>query len=259
MPDLESALAVISAEIGAAQKTVDALSKLLKRLRQAAEVGHIGDLEKLLAQAAPLGRDAESAVRGLTDAWSFDTKAHLNDHYADELRDEAERQGVKLFERDGRLFAFPLFLTIDLDEAALRIGRKLERRIRPRQVAKLLAASQRRPQALSEQRFLDLLYKIYERIVRSEWRKVQEGLGPVVPLAEIHSTLTLLPGSNYPIEQFGRDLLLLDRKPALRTREGHKFRFPGSALARERSRPIKIFDEEGRERTYLGLAFEKDP
>ncbi|MND09607.1 hypothetical protein D3C83_330700 [compost metagenome] len=50
---------------------------------------------------------------------------------------------------------------------------------------------------------------------------------------------------------------MLDRKPDLRTREGHAFRFGGSAMARERS-AIKVYDEEGRGKDYLGLAFRKD-
>jgi hypothetical protein len=60
------------------------------------------------------------------------------------------------------------------------------------------------------------------------------------------------------LEEFGRDLLLLDRKPELRTKEGYRFSFVGSALARERVQPIKVYDEEGRERVYLGLTFTKE-
>ena len=185
-------------------------------------------------------------------------RSYLAEGYPEELRAAAAAAGISFTERDGRLYAFPLLLKIEPKDMAVRVGKKLERRIRPKQLVALLAAIQRRPQRFSEARFLDLIYKTYERIVRPEWRKTEKGLGPVVPLADIHAVLTLLPGSEYPIEEFGRDLLLLDRKPELRTREGHQFRFPGSALARERQ-PVKVYDEEGRERMYFGLAFVKEP
>jgi hypothetical protein len=68
----------------------------------------------------------------------------------------------------------------------------------------------------------------------------------------------LLPGTDYPLEEFARDLLLLDRRPDLRTRDGCRFEFPASTLSRGRMKRIVAYDERGGERAYLGIRFVKE-
>jgi hypothetical protein len=255
---LEAALAAIEEEIASAQARTTALSATLKRARTAAQTGRIGELERMLSMAIEAGESAAAAARTLAGKWTFDVKGHFEDGFVAELRKAAATANLNIVERDGRLFAFPIAFKIDRAEVGIRVNKKLERRLRPSVLVKLLADFQKRPTRLSEQRFLDLLHKVYSQLVRSEWQNVDRGQGPIVRLADIHAILTLLPGAEYPTEEFARDLLLLDRKPELRTREGYSFSFPGSALARERVQPIKVYDEEGRERTYLGLTFTKE-
>ena len=81
---------------------------------------------------------------------------------------------------------------------------------------------------------------------------------PVVGLADIHEILTLLPGTDYPLEEFARDLLLLDRRPDLRTRDSCRFEFPASTLSRGPMKRIVAYDERGGERAYLGIRFVKE-
>jgi len=259
MGELEAALAAIEAEIASAQTIAEGLTAALKRARKAAQVGRIAELERALLVLAEKGEAAVAAARTLSGKWTFDVKSYLDSGFLVELREAATAAHLSILEKDGRLYAFPLALRLERQKVALRIGKKLERSIRPSGLAKLLAAVQKHPARFSEQRFLDLLYETYARVARLEWQRVGEGLGPMIPLADIYSVLTLLPGADYPVEEFGRDLLLLARKPDLRTKQGHSFSFPGSALARERVQPIKVYDEEGRERMYLGLAFTKEP
>ena len=52
----------------------------------------------------------------------------------------------------------------------------------------------------------------------------------MVGLVDIHEILTLLPGTDYPLEEFARDLHF-DRRPDLRTRDGCRFEFPASTLS----------------------------
>jgi hypothetical protein len=132
----------------------------------------------------------------------------------------------------------------------VRIGKKTHRDIRPSVVAKALAAVQKKPLRFYEQRFLDILYRAYDRMAGRGWRALQEGVGDPIPLIDVHALLTLLPSADYPIEEFGRDLLLLERQPSLRTKGGHAFRFGGAAIARERA-PIRVYDEEGRGEVVL--------
>jgi hypothetical protein len=67
--------------------------------------------------------------------------------------------------------------------------------------------------------------------------------------------LTLLPGADYPVEEFARDLLLLDRRPDLRTPDGCRFELPASTLSKGGTKRLVAYDEQGRERTYIGLRF----
>lgn len=257
MNEIESALAALEEKVADAQKTSDALAKALKKLRQAAQTGHIAELEKGLQSVGQRAQEAEAAVRSLPGEWTFDARNHLAHGYVEELREEAHSQGISLFEKDGRLYAFPLLLRIEARDAAVRVGKKLERRIRPKHLVKMLAAVQKRPQRVREDRFLALLYEIYRQIAGAEWRKMESGPGPAVSLAQIFELLTMLPGADYPIEEFGRDLLLLDRKPDLRTKDGALFEFPGATLSKGAMKRISVYDEQGLERLYIAIRFVK--
>ena len=258
MNEMESAVVGLEGRLVEAQQTVDALVRTFRRLRQATKVGHVTEIEKNLAAVAERGQELLPVLKDLPQAWAFDARSHLTAGYAAELKAAAAEVGVDIIERDGRLYAFPLLIRIEPRDAVVQIGKKVERRLRPKEVAKQLASGQKRPQRFREQAFLELLYRAYKAIAGHAWRKNSIGVGPTIPLAEIHAILTLLPGSDYPIEDFGRDLLLLDRQPLLRTRDGCRFTFPGAAISRERVQRITTYDEKGRERTYIGLSFVKD-
>jgi hypothetical protein len=101
---------------------------------------------------AERGRQAEAAAQALSRAWDSDARAHLAENYAAELREEAASQDVQLFERDGRLYAFPLILRIDARDAAVRVGKKAVRTLRPKHLVKPLAAAQKRRGGLPARR-----------------------------------------------------------------------------------------------------------
>ena len=254
MPDIESALAAFGAKVAEAQKASDGLSRSLKRLRQAAEAGHVAELEKGLAVIAERGQEADAAARSLAGAWDFDAKGHLQTGYLEELQREAAAQGLNIFEKDGRLYAFPLILRIEPRDAAIRVGKKLERRLRPNHLVKLLAAMQKRPQRFREDRFLALIYEVYGQIAGDAWKRAEGGRGPAISLAQIHGLMTLLPGADYPIEEFGRDLILLDRQPDLRTKDGCSFDFAASTSSKI-MKPVTVYDEDGKERKYFAIRF----
>jgi hypothetical protein len=173
-----------------------------------------------------------------------------------DLEAAAAEKGLRLFEKNGRIYCFPLLMRIDSKEAAVKIGKTVERRIRPSELVRILTVAQKRPQQFREERFLELLYRTW-RLLLPETNAPAARSGPVISLAEIHETLTLFPGTDYPIEEFTRDLLLLDRKPDLRTRDGSRFEFAASTLSKGQIRRLVVYDEEGGERTYVGVRFVK--
>jgi hypothetical protein len=152
-----------------------------------------------------------------------------------------------------------MLLSIAPRDLAVLVDRKPERRVRPSTLARLLAARQKQPQRFGVERFLETLYAGYRLLAPRfdrAWTEESSGQGPVVPLAEIHETLTLMPGAarDYPLPEFARDVFLLDRQPDVRTRDGRSFTLPAATGTRG-GRRLTVVDEQGGERVYVGLRF----
>ena len=251
--DFEAELDRLDARLEKAQKAADSLVKSLKRTRRAARDGNVSDIVKGLNALDARLADAQSAAGDLSGAWSFDTSAYMADgRFLADLQRAAGEKQLELFERDGRIYCFPLILRIEASQSAVRVGRKIERRLRPGELVRLLAALQKSPQRFRDDAFLDLIWRTYRRLVGREWNGTDPGR--VVALTDIHDTLTLLPSADYPREEFARDLLLLDRHPDLRTRSGERFEFPHGTTTKG-IRPLIVYDEQGAQRAYYGVRF----
>jgi hypothetical protein len=251
--EFEDELAALDARLEKALKAAAGLVNGLKRVRRAARAGQVSEIVKGLDGLDARISDAQIAGRDLAGAWSFDTSSYMADgRFLADLEAAAAEQNLAMFERDGRIYCFPLILRIDANQSAVRVGRKIERRIRPTELVRLLARAQKRPQRFREEAFLDLIWRTYRRLVGRDWNGTDAGR--VVPLIDIHDTLTLLPGADYPREEFARDLLLMDRRPDLRTRGGDRFEFPRGTTTKG-VKPLIVYDEQGTERTYYGIRF----
>lgn len=257
LSDFEQSLNALDAQLQEIQKAGKAVVSAVARARSATKLGRASEIAKLLDDIAKRIGEAGTVAGGLPNGWSFDTTSYLADgRFLADLKSASADRGVSLFEKDGRIYCFPLLLRVDPKENAIKIGRKLERRIRPSELARLLALAQKRPQRFSERQFLALLYRAWRRLAGPSWRGA--GIGPAIYLADIHDTLTLLPGADYPIEEFARDLLLLDRRPDLLTGDGCRFEFPAAALARAAAKQLVVYDEGGSQRTYVAVRFVKE-
>jgi hypothetical protein len=254
MMTFEQELLALEERLQASHKAARALLKAVGSAERAVRLGHVGDIERRLSELRERAVDAGNAATALDGAWSFDLDSYMADGgYLAELEAAAAEAGLRLFEKDGRIYCFPLLLRLDPKERALRIGKKRERRARPKELARLLTKAQKRPQRFDQRRFLELLYGAYLKLNGP----VGQGVGRVVPLADLYDLLTFFPDTDYPIEEFARDLLLLDRKPDLRTHDDCRFELPASTGSKGRARRIVVYDEEGRERLYVGIRFVK--
>ena len=257
MSDFEEHLLNLDARLDAVQRIGKSMLTAIGRARAAVKVGRVADIDRSLGAVSQRLDEAKAAAGALTTGLNFDAKTYLTDgRFTEDLKKAAGEKGLRLFESNGRIYCFPLLLRVDAGELAVKIGRSLERRIRPRELADLLARAQQRPQRFHEAQFLEMLYRAWRRLVGAAWQG--SGSGPVAGLADIHEVLTLLPGADYPVEEFARDLLLLDRRPDLRTRDGCRFELPASTLSRGRMRRILAYDERGQERAYIGIRFVKE-
>jgi hypothetical protein len=254
LSDFEESLAALDARLEEIQRRGKAVVSAIGQARAAAKLGRASDIAKSLDDISKRLGETGAAADGLAACWQFDTTAYLADgRFLADLKTAAAANSLKLFEHDGRIYCFPLLLRIDPKANAVKIGRKIERRIRPAELARLLGDAQRRPLRFREPQFLELLYHAWRRLAGAGWRDI--GAGPAISLADIHDTLTLLPGADYPVDEFARDLLLLDRQPDLRTRDGCRFELPASTLSKGAMKRLTVYDENGAPHTYIGVRF----
>lgn len=261
---LEDTLAALDAQLADAEKLAANLLKAARRVRRAAKEGMVASLPAALAAAkAEAERTSEPFARAAATLDYDVADAFANGAWLDELAAAAKAAGVVLVRRDGRVTAYPVALRLDARAQGVRIGRKLEKRIRPSFVAAQLKALQQRPERFNARQFLDRLFSLYDSKARAEdpdWRPNRPGEGPLVSLADLHDLLTLLPAAvaDYPQEEFVADLLRLDRQPDATDSRGRRFELSGST-GRKGGRRLTLFDETGEQHDYYAIRFILEP
>ena len=261
---LEDTLAALDAQLADAEKLAANLLKAARRVRRAAKEGMVANLPAALAAAkAEADRTSEPFARAAATLGYDVADAFANGAWLDELAAAAKAAGVVLVRRDGRVTAYPVALRLDARAQGVRIGRKLEKRIRPSFVAAQLKALQQRPERFNARQFLDRLFSLYDSKARAEdpdWRPNRPGEGPLVSLADLHDLLTLLPAAvaDYPQEEFVADLLRLDRQPDATDSRGRRFELSGST-GRKGGRRLTLFDETGEQHDYYAIRFIMEP
>ena len=261
---LEARLAGVDEQLVAAEKQVSALLKAVKRLRRATREGAVASLPSGLAAAqADLSRTGELLARAMGAVGYDMVEAFASGAWLTELAAAAKSAGVVLVQRDGRVTAYPVAIRLDGRAQGVRLGRKLERRIRPSFIAAQLKALQQRPERFNARQFLDRLFALYESRACAEdpaWRPTKPALGPLVALAELYDQLTLLPAAaaDYPQEEFITDLLRLDRQPDATASQGHRFELGGST-GRKGGKRLTVFDEAGEQHDYYAIRFILEP
>jgi hypothetical protein len=227
-----------------------------KQLRKAAHDGAlagVGTAQGALREG--VGRLTEAIARDAGMPMIDIPAAFENGSFLTELSAAATQAGVTLVQRDGRVTAYPVVLRLEPRNLGVRIGRKLERRLRPSVLARHLKAIQQRPGRINARSFLDRLLRAYS-VLAPGWR---DGEGPLVALAALHDVLTLLPAAaaDYPMEEFLVDLLRLDREPDARSGRGHRFELGGSTGTKGAKR-LTVFDEAGAQHDYYAVRFAAD-
>lgn len=256
---LDSELTRLDASLLAAERQAVSVLAAVRALRRQAAAGIVAGLPRRLEQLPATAEPLAEALRTAAQNFEYDADAAFADgDYLRELQAEAAAKGLVLVERDGRITAFPLLLKLEAATPAVRIGRKLERSIRPAVLAALLKKAQERS-AFNAEAFLDMLFRAATHLARADPRADEPKPGAVVPLPDIYELLTLRPGAagEYPREAFAVDLLRLDRAPDTTTRRGHAFSLPASTGSKGRSR-LAVYDEAGAEHVYVGIAFRRE-
>src|SRR5271169_6148477 len=171
LSDFEEHLLALDIKLDEVQKLGKAVVATIARTRAAVKVGRVDDIARGLGTISQRIDEANAAAGKLANAWIFDASGYMTDgRFVADLKEAAAEKRLMLFESDGRIYCFPLLLRVDPKEIGVRIGRTLERRIRPSELTELLARAQRRPQRFREIQFLELLYRAWRRLAGVNWQ-----------------------------------------------------------------------------------------
>jgi hypothetical protein len=259
-PALEDTLAAWDEQLAGLERQAGQVLRAAKRLRKAAQEGVVAGFSAAIADLQDNATKLQTIASQSAAAPDIDlAMAFATGAFLEELSRAAAAAGVTLVQRDGRISVYPLSLRLEPRAQAVRIGRKLERRVRPSFLARHLRALQQRPNRFNARPVLDRLFRAYTVLAESrapDWQPNRPGDGPLVPLADLHDLMTLLPAAaaDYPLEEFLLDLLRLDRQPDARTTRGHRFELGGSTGTKGAKR-LSAFDETGAQHDYYAIRF----
>lgn len=227
-------------------------------MQKAAAEGDISKIRRALHRLGTVTEVAQQELASARGAWPFDEeeqRLYMSARYATELREEAEKIGLQLFERDGHLLAYPSVIRVLPSDLAVKVDQKKVAAIRPSHLAKMLLANQSKRPKYSAERIVESFEAAYNLNVPVERR------GEVVKLTQIYQSLTLRPGasSDYDKSDFARDVFLVDQSGLLQTRAGSRISFPASTATRGgKSDLITFVAPSGEIMTYYGIRFTQD-
>lgn len=254
---LEKALANSEADINSTLKVAATVVNSLKRLRSAIQAGSLRDLEKTMESAEQAIAALKQQFANTREGWVFDFESYISSKaYPEELLEMSNSMGVKIFEQDERLYCYPFLIRILPNELAVQIDKTKDKRLRPSIIVGHLKVLQNKPVRFKPEIFLESLFSAYEALRKSRG-KTRDGKAIVIPLLEIYKFLTLLPGltREYPQQEFARDVYLLDRSGAIKTKNGFAIRFSDRGITK---RTLRVITQEGREKNYYGISFNSE-
>ncbi len=236
-----------------AKKATMAIQKFQKALL----AGNLRDVEKL-RQAALLATETLQQRAELCPQFSFDASGYLqpDGEFIPELKAAAEAANVKLFERDGIIFCYPVLIRREPDIPAVRIDKRLEYGLRPELLVGQLKKLQAKDPKTNPERFMETIFEAYKLILAKPGRARDEFID--IPLTKIYEVLTMLPGANkeYSLLDFTRDIYFLELSRLTETKDGYRMSFPASTAFRERGTKILYFvTRDGMEKEYVAIKF----
>jgi hypothetical protein len=254
---LEEALQEVERDADGAIKALGAALKAAKKAKAAAAHGQIRDLQQAMDATVSLADQAADAARGLREGWRFDVAEWFSSgNYTKELLAAAAGAGVAAFESDDRILSYPVIVQVSPSDAAIVIDKKKDRRVRPSVVTAHLAALQEKPPNFNASAFIESLAAAYDLVVAS--KKLRPG--SAARLVDLHKVLTLLPGAgrDYTVQEFARDLYLLDQRGIVETKSGRRMSLPASALTRG-GPVLTTVTKGGQRKVYAGISFTDRP
>lgn len=257
-PTLEKALAKTEEDATVCLKAAQAVVAALRRFHKAAKLGALKELHAAIEAAEKAELGLRQQVATSKTGWTFNEDAYFSDgSLISEILATAGKMGVRVYERDDRLYCYPVLVRVLPGERAVKIDKTKERSLRPGVLVNRLKELQKKPPRFQPKTFLEGLYEAYRVAVKSREKGLLPTSGTVIPLLEIYDLFTLLPGhsKDYSTQEFSRDIYLLDRSGEGATRDSARVSFPASTGTKALSRILSVINEHGEEKRYYGIAF----
>lgn len=256
---LENSLAHTESDVAVSLKMAQAVVSAIKKYANALKVGNLKDLQPAVNEIEKAELALRQQIATTKAGWSFDVDTYFNTAFIKEVLAVAEQKGVRIFERDDRLYCYPVLIRVLPAEWSIQIDKTKEKKLRPSVLVNKLKELQKKPPRFRPEVFLEALYTAYQKALLLK----NKGLplsGRVITLLEIYELFTLLPGQSreYSKQEFARDIYLLDRSGIVTTRDGSKVSFPASTGTKIPSRTLNVINEYGDEKRYYGIAFTKE-
>ena len=254
---LEEALTKTDADAEAALKAASAAIRSLKKFRAAAHTGDLRELRRTIDAAEQSMTTLQQQFANAKEGWNFDEEAYLTgSDFTRELLQTAKQTGVRIFQDGDRLYCYPHLIRVLPADRAVLIDKARERRLRPTFLVSRLKELQNKPVRFRPESFLESLWDAYDAAARMRGSNGGPA-GDVIPLLEIYDLLTMLPGQSkeYSLQEFARDIYLLDKSGVNRTKKGFVVSWPASSGTRSTGKTITVITQEGRDQKYYGIAF----
>lgn len=255
--NLERALAKTEADATATVKAAEAMMGCLRRFRACAKAGNLRELRSSIEAAERAMVGLRQQFVNAKEGWNFDDEAYFAEGlYLNELVAVGQQMGIRIFERDDRLYCYPVLIQVSAKDKAVLIDKRREPRVRPSVLVTRLKELQRRPPRFRPETFLAALFETYSKAAQIRGKDLLQ-MAPVIPLLDIYELLTLLPGQarEYSKQEFARDIYLLHRSGIDTTKSGARVSFPASTGTKTPSRTVAVITEAGEEKRYYGICF----
>ena len=252
----EQACSDTEAAAAATLKSAMELAKLARSLQKAAKEGNVAAIKRETSRVDGALDTLRQEVANAVATWPFGDGGeaeYLREHYAVELQNIAEKNGLAIYERDGSLISYPSIVRIFPGDHAIRIDKKKVSTLRPSYLAEVLASNQKKQPRFRSDLFLESLYKVYRQFAEPGGLLKE----PVMPLARIYEIFTSLPGSSreYDRTEFARSLYFLEINGPSHTKSGARVSFPSSTGTRSARGTFPFVGPDGQVITYYGIQF----
>ena len=260
MATFEQGFAAVETAAGAAAASAAEMTKAARRLLKAAQDGNIAQIRRTAAQLTDTAAVVTEHVNRAATSRPFAADKemdYLAGRFGDELRDEAENIGLKITPRDEALVCSPSIIRVFPGERAVRVDGKKRAAIRPSKLAADLRANQQRQTGSNPQRFLEALFKAFQRVADRSADGGMFDAGRMISLDEIYASFTTWPTTprQYTRTDFARDIYLLDIADDKTTKSGATVSFHHSTAARSGRKIFSFVDPAGNLIPYYGVRF----